>query len=66
MSEKTKEKLKEWMDSLTIEQLKYALLETTTILIEYEEISLRDDKQKPYWSNCGDNIDGTEDEHEED
>ena len=48
MSEKTKEKLKEWMDSLTIEQLKYALLETTTILIEYEEISLRDDKQKPY------------------
>ena len=44
--------------TLTPERMKFALIESVEMLIEFEEVSFSDNR--PYWSNTGDNIDGTE------
>ena len=62
---KNEERLNEWVNSLTIEQLKFALIETTTILMEFDEVSYYDHHKSPIWSNTGDYIDGTDRVNEE-
>lgn len=57
---KIEERLNEWVNSLTIEELKFALIETTSMLMEFDEVSYYDHHKSPIWSNTGDNIDGTE------
>lgn len=58
----TREKrLKNWIKTLNKEQLKTIVLELTEFAIDSEEVSFYDDTIKPYWSNTGENLDGTED-----
>jgi len=54
------ERLKEWVNDLSIEQLKRVCLETVDRLIDTEELRMWDDTKVPYWDSCGENVDGTE------
>lgn len=57
---KRTERLKEWVDTLTQDQLKKIVLETVDYCIDSEEVSFYDSTKIPYWSNSGENLDGTE------
>ena len=55
-----RERLYEWVQGLTREQLMDTLVECTEELILSETVSFWDTTQKPYWDTTGENIDGTE------
>ena len=54
------DRLKKWINGLTEEQKNKSLLELVIYAIDCEEVSFWDDTKTPYWSNSGDNIDGSE------
>ena len=54
------ERLKNWIDTLNPEQMKKVILELTDFAIDAEEVSFWTDTTAPYWSNSGENLDGTD------
>lgn len=61
-----RERLKEWVDTLTHDQLKKIVLETVDYCIDSEEVSFYNSTKVPYWSNSGENLDGTESDTDDD
>ncbi len=54
------EKLSLWIETLSTEQLKKALLDCVSELIMTESVWLSDYRNIPYWDATGDNVDGTD------
>lgn len=55
------ERLKNWIETLDEVQLKNIVLALTEFAIDSEEVSFYETTLKPYYSNSGENLDGTED-----
>lgn len=53
------ERLYAWADTLDTEKLKKILVELVDYAIDSEEVSFWDDTTIPYYSNTGDNLDGS-------
>jgi len=59
-----KERLKEWIKTLTEEQKDKIILDLTDFAIDAEEVSFYEGCYNPYYSNSGENLDGTEDKED--
>lgn len=53
-------KLKEWVNSLTIEELRKTVLDLVEHNLMTEDIRFYEDNDAPYWDTTGDRIDGKE------
>lgn len=58
------ERLNNWADSLTIEELKKTLVYVVDDMIDFEYINFYDSSPAPYWDTTGDRIDGKEYDNE--
>ena len=54
------ERLKNWIKTLNKEQSDNIILQLVEFAIDAQEVGFYNDDEKPYWSNTGDNLDGTE------
>jgi len=50
------ERLQEWVNTLSDEQIKEALITTVSELIEVETVRFWDDSDEPYWDSCGESL----------
>lgn len=60
-----RERLKDWIKTLNEEQKDKVILELTDFAIDAEYVKFYDDTKVPYFDGDGENIDGTETEHED-
>ena len=58
------ERLKIWISTLSKEQLEKVAFECVDRLIETEDVGFYETTKIPYWENCGENLDGSEDKEE--
>jgi hypothetical protein len=55
-----REKLKEWVGTLSEEKTKELMVDCLILLIENETIGFYSETKVPYWDGSGENIDGSE------
>lgn len=55
-----RERLEEWINTLSESQKDLILLKLGVYAIDSEEVAFYKDTVIPYWSNSGENIDGSE------
>jgi hypothetical protein len=60
------DRLKEWAKTLSPDTMRELLVELTDFAIDSEYVCFWDDTKIPYWDGNGENIDGSEREHEKD
>lgn len=53
-------RLTKWANTLSQEQMVKTLVDCVGMLVDAEDVSFWDDTVVPYWSNSGDNLDGSE------
>lgn len=56
-----KERLKKWIKTLNKKQIEKVILDLVEYGIDSEEVSFWESSERPYYSNSGDNLDGTKD-----
>lgn len=63
----SRDRLKEWVKTLSIDQKDKIILELTSFAINAEYVKFYDDSKTPFYDGDGENLDGTErEECEED
>jgi hypothetical protein len=60
-----RERLKIWIETLEIDQIKDLLVECVDELIDAQIINFYTDTKVPYWDGNGERLDGTEYEEED-
>lgn len=56
-----KERLKKWIKTLNKKQIEKVILDLVEYGIDSEEVRFWESSERPYYSNSGDNLDGTKD-----
>lgn len=56
-----RERLKKWIKTLNKKQIEKVIIDLVEYGIDSEEVSFWESSEKPYYSNSGDYLDGSED-----